>query len=410
MTDSIINLGVVGLGRAFSLMLPTFTRDNRFRLVAAATPGAPGRKAFEQDLGGRAYENVEGLCGDDEVTAVYVASPHEFHCEHIIQLAEAGKHLLVDKPLAVSESEAQQIVSVVERTGVVLVTGPSHSFDAPVLLARKLIESGEFGALKQIHAVYHTDFLYRPRRGAELDTEQGGGVIFSQGVHQVDVARFLAGGRIRSVHALTGAWDPKRPTEGAYSALVEFEEGAFAALTYNGYGRFPGDVLMEDISELGFAVDPASYGGARRRHQAGAEQSEAEQKRQRNLGFADTRALMNKTPISHEHFGLVIASCEGADIRLHPDGVEVFADTRRRIRLMPPGIPRREVMDELHAAVAKAVPPVHDARWGMASLEGAIAILESARSRAPVLLKHQCALASHWQSIYTEPEIFHHQQ
>ena len=74
-----------------------------------------------------------------------------------------------------------------------------------------------------INAFYYTDFLYRPRRPEELDTRVGGGVLFNQASHQVDVVRYLAGGRARSVRALTGDWDASRPTEGAYAALMTFE-------------------------------------------------------------------------------------------------------------------------------------------------------------------------------------------
>ncbi|NCV87281.1 MAG: gfo/Idh/MocA family oxidoreductase, partial [Oxalobacteraceae bacterium] len=106
--------------------------------------------------------------------------------------------------------------------GAHLLIGHSHSYNAPVLLARQLIASGRFGAVRMIHALQYTDFLYRPRRPGELDTAQGGGVIFSQAAHQVDVVRLLAGGLVERVSAVSGRWDPLRPTEGAYSALLSF--------------------------------------------------------------------------------------------------------------------------------------------------------------------------------------------
>src|SRR5438045_1377686 len=94
-----------------------------------------------------------------------------------------------------------------------------------------------------IHASYYTDFLYRPRRPEELDTARGGGVVFSQGAHQLDIVRLLGGGRVRSLRARTGAWDPKRATEGAYTAILDFDNGAFASITYSGYAHFDSDEL-----------------------------------------------------------------------------------------------------------------------------------------------------------------------
>ena len=75
-----------------------------------------------------------------------------------------------------------------------LVVGHSHSFDAPILRTRELIASGAFGAVRMINALNYTDFLYRPRRPEELDTAQGGGAVFNQAAHQVDIVRLLGGG------------------------------------------------------------------------------------------------------------------------------------------------------------------------------------------------------------------------
>lgn len=371
-------------------MLPTFTRDRRFELVAAATPGQIGRDAFVRDLGGRSYADMESLCGDPEVDAIYIASPHQFHCEHVELAAAAGKHCLLEKPVAITTEEADRIVEAVARSGIRLVVGPCHSFDTPVVRAGALIQSGSLGRLRQIQAINYTDFLYRPRRPEELDTRRGGGVIFSQGIHQIDIARFLAGGQATSVFAITGNWDPARPTEGAYSALVSFDSGAFATLTYNGYGRFDSDVLMHDYSELGFRKNPGEYGGARRRLHSESFDRESDLKRQRNLGFADTAQLSKRFPACHEHFGPIVASCERGDIRLYPDGLEVFDDAQRRfIAIEPPTIPRKEVMDELHDAIVNDAANPHNAEWGRASLEVALGMLESATCVEPVYLSRQ---------------------
>lgn len=393
--DRAIGLGVIGLGRGFTLMLPTFVRDGRFRLVAATTPGAEARAAFERDFGGRAHASLDGLLADPAVEAVYVASPHQFHCEHVCAATAAGRHVLVDKPLALTLDEGERMVAAARSAGVHVVVGPSHSFDAPVLKAREIIESGDVGRPRMIHAFNYTDFLYRPRRPEELDTARGGGVVFSQAVHQVDVTRWLAGGRATRVTALTGNWDPDRPTEGAYGALMEFEGGAFASLSYSGYGRFDSDEFMGWHGELGRRKDPADYGRARRALGRGLDAAaETARKRARNYGHVDSSHFVDAPlPDAHEHFGVVIVSCEAADLRLRPDGVEVFGDeTREFVALPPPAVPRIEVMDELHDAVTGTAPPLHSAAWGLASLEAAIAILSSARERAPVTLSKQVAV------------------
>jgi phthalate 4,5-cis-dihydrodiol dehydrogenase len=300
-----VGLAVVGLGRAFTLMLPTFGRDDRFRLAAATTPGAEAHLAFTAEFDAPTYENVEALCRDPDVEAVYVASPHQFHAEHVELAARAGKHILVEKPLAVTLAEGKAMVAAAKAAGVQMVVGPSHGFDAPVRRAREIIAGGTVGRLRMIHALNYTDFLYRPRRPEELDTAQGGGVVFSQAVHQVDVARLLGGGMVRTVRAITGNWDPARPTEGAYSLQLDFEDGAFASLTYSGYGRFDSDEFMGWRGELGQAKGPADYGKARRALGAAATAADEVALKRRRAYGRDGVGLSTESPppAAHEHFG-----------------------------------------------------------------------------------------------------------
>ncbi len=389
-TGNPVRVGVIGLGRGFVLMLPAFRADPRVRLVAACAPRAESREAFRVEFGGNAYEDLQRFVADPDVEAIYVATPHGLHCEHVIAAARAGKHVLVDKPLAISLDDARRMVEACREAGVHLVVGPSHSFDAPVATARRLIDSGAVGGVRMIHALNYTDFLYRPRRPEELKTELGGGVLFSQGVHQVDIVRLLAGGRGRSVMAMTGRWDPARPTEGAYCALLSFENGVTASLTYSGYAHFDSDEWMGWTGELGTEKDPAAYGGARRALAAVASpQEEARLKATRTYGAGD----MPKPATRHEHFGPIIISCDRADLRLTPEGVHVYGDTERHFAPAPAlRHPRAEVIDALVEAVRHDAPPAQTGAWGLASLEVCHAILTAAKTGEPVHLNHQTGL------------------
>ena len=166
MTSDPVRLGVAGLGRAFMLMVPTFDADSRVKLTAAAAPREESRNAFEKEYGGTGYAAIEDLCADPSVEAIYIATPHQMHVDHVLAAARAGKHILVEKPLAISMEDADKMVAAVREAGVHMIVGPSHSFDPPVDLAAQLIESGEFGQLRMIQALNYTDFLYRPRRPA----------------------------------------------------------------------------------------------------------------------------------------------------------------------------------------------------------------------------------------------------
>lgn len=386
-----LRLGVIGLGRAFTLMLPTLTRDPRVALVAASDPRSDARARFTSDFGAATYGTIEALCADPNVQAVYVASPHGFHTEHVRLAANAGKHILVEKPMALTLADGQAMIEAARAGGVHLLVGHSHSFDAPYLRARHLIAGGDFGAVRMISALNFTDFLYRPRRPEELDTAAGGGVVFSQAAHQIDVVRLLAGSPATTVRAVTGSWDPARPTEGAYMALLTFQDGAVASLTYSGYGRFDTDEFNGWTGELGQARDPDLYGAARIALAAvSTPEEETELKNRRAYGPAGSDVFRGSADLRHNHFGLIVVSCERADLRPMPDGVMVYGDAERRLDPIPrPTVPRAEVIDELYNAATGGVPPLHSGEWGLATLEICLAILRSAAQRREIALVHQ---------------------
>ena len=297
MTGTPRRWGVAGLGRAFTLMLPTFVADPRVRLCAAADPRAEARARFTADFDAPAYATVDELCADPAVDVVYVASPHQMHASHAIAAARHGKHVLVEKPMSLSLTDCTRMIDAASAAGVQLVVGHSHGFDAPIARARALIDTHTFGPVRMIHAFYYTDFMYRPRRPEELDTAQGGGAVWNQAAHQVDIVRLLAGGRATSVRALTGNWDAKRNTEGAYSALLTFEGGSFASLTYNGYGYFDSDEFCDWIGELGMRKSAGNHGVARRALRAAPDAAaEVALKNARNYGGSAYRSAAITDP------------------------------------------------------------------------------------------------------------------
>lgn len=308
-----------------------------------------------------------------------------------------GKHALVEKPMALSLEDCDAMIEAADKAKCVLIIGHSHSFDLPIARCAELIRSGTYGLLRMIHAMQYTDFLFRPRRAEELDTQKGGGVIFNQAPHHIDNIRLLGGGRVKSVRAITGQWDESRPTEDAYSALLTFENGAFASLTYSGYAHFDNDELTEWIGENGLPKDPAAYGIARAKLKNIAHrQDEHALKAAQNYGGKNySSPLHAATPSArwHQHFGLLIASCTHADLHPLPSRVMIYADDKRQSLDLPrPHVPRSEVIDELYAAIRDHVPPTHDGQWALATMEVCLALLHSARAQKDIYMTKQKAV------------------
>jgi len=153
MTEKKLRLGAAGLGRAFSLMLPTLVLDPRITIVAGADPRTEARALFEKDIGGRSYASVEELCADPEIDAVYISTPHQFHAANALAAAAHGKHILCEKPMALSAAECLEMIEAARKAKVHLLVGHSHSYDGPVQQARAMIETGDFGEVRMLHAL-----------------------------------------------------------------------------------------------------------------------------------------------------------------------------------------------------------------------------------------------------------------
>lgn len=379
-----IRLGIVGLGRGFMLTLPALRAHPHIRLAAAFDLRPESREHFASQFGAVAFESFDALIASRDIDAVYIATPHEFHAQQTIAALHAGKHVLVEKPMATSVADCMDMEAAARSTGRILVIGPSHGFDAPVQAAAELVKSGEFGAVRMVTAFNFTDFMFRPRRPEELDTARGGGVVYSQAAHQIDVVRRIVGRPVSSIRATAGNWDETRPSEGAYAAFMTFDDGACATLTYSGYAHYDSDELVGWISELGQVKDPNAYGDARRKLATLSPQDEIAAKISRAYGTQAGSALPPPAP-HHEHFGFVLVSCGRADLKLSPKGVAIYGDTERRfLDIAPPTLPRSEVLAEFIGAMHGEREAIHDGRWGVETMACCTALLESSATRSEI--------------------------
>ena len=255
-----LNVGVVGLGLAAAGVIPAMVAMPQVNLVAGADINPRALQAFQEQYGARVYSSIEALCDDPDVDTVWIATPNTCHCPHVILAAERGKHVIVEKPMAISLAEAARMIEAAEKHGVQLLCGGSRSSSAVVRKMRQVVATGALGRLRAMTTWSATDWMLRPRRPDELDVLQGGGVVYRQAPHQVDSVRLLAGGKVSSVRGITGQWmAPRHTAPGFFSALLECENGALATLVYSAYGYF----MASELFEPG-ASGPARSRSARR--------------------------------------------------------------------------------------------------------------------------------------------------
>jgi phthalate 4,5-cis-dihydrodiol dehydrogenase len=394
----LLRVAIAGLGQLGGDIAKSVVNFPALKLVAAADPRDGARTAFEATYGGRAYPTVKGLCTDPDVDAVFIATPSALHCEHVVMLAEHGKHVVLTKPMALTLEECDQMIEAVERKGVVLVYGTGGMPFRPSYLAmRRIIESGRLGRLRAITHFAFSDWMLRPREPHEVQVD--GGLLLNQGPHAVDAIRLLGGGMVRSLRGATVDMDLQgRPCAGFLSAFLEFQDGTPATLLYNGYGYLFGwefTPWADESSRLAALANSYKF----RRQLRGGKTNDSQIKEQSRFGAseaADFRIQRGQGIAQAEGWlpsddGTIIVHCERGAIRQSATGLWVYDDEGRHDEPLPPeagASPEANEIQELLRGIAGG-PVFRNGRWGKATLEVVLALAQSSDTRQEVLMKHQ---------------------
>ena len=397
-TGRTLRFGVVGIGNAGGGVLATMRKEPNVEVVAVADLRPHARQAFEHEFGGKAYASMEELCADPNVDAIWVATPNPLHMTHAVMAANAGKHVVVEKPLAVDLKEAQAMIDAADKNGVKLLSGHTRAFDPPVQAMARVVRSGEVGAIKAMNVLAFTNWMLRPRMPEEVDVNQGGGVGFRQAPHQIDTLRFLGGGLVRSVRGSLGTWmEGRMGAPGYYAAYLEFEDGTPATIAYNGYGYFMASELLPWEKEGG-ATSIERRTAVRKSLRDGTWDEQQAKDDGRFGGVAGAPQGVPATGNSARYLsdlGALIVTCERGVLRQSPNGIYVYNDDGVREELLMEadgGGASDPTLAEAYAGIIQGEPIFHDGHWGMATLEVQLALMESARERHEVMLSHQVAV------------------
>ncbi len=192
----------------------------------------------------RSYTDWRDMLADEEVQLLDNGGPNNVHAEPSIMAAQAGKHVLCEKPMARTPEEAKKMLDAVEKAGVKHMVAFNYRFVPAVRQIRKLIDSGALGRIYHWRAVYHQEWIM-PHYGTpklwRLDKNvAGSGAMGDLGAHIIDLAHYLVGD-VKSVSGMTKTFINERDIEGesgkwqvdvddAFVAALEFENGAIGSL------------------------------------------------------------------------------------------------------------------------------------------------------------------------------------
>jgi predicted dehydrogenase len=203
-------------------------------VMAFVEPYDITRAAREKEWGIKGYETLEALLANESIEAVSVCSPNAFHHGVTVAAAQAGLHVLCEKPLSMSLAECQQMIDAAKKAKVVLQTGHHLRSNLLVEKTKELIDSGQIGKvtfmrLRQAHDWGGNKAV---RESFGLLKNSGGGTLLDNGCHMMDLARHLGGDvrRVSGMMGTLGTWATKVEVEDTSVVQLEFANGILGSV------------------------------------------------------------------------------------------------------------------------------------------------------------------------------------
>ncbi len=223
-----IGWGMMGIGTHAELAMgPALNTAAGTKFAAVCSRSMDRAKAFAlKHSAERVYDSYEKMLEDPELDVVYIATPNSLHSSQTIQAAEAGKHVLCEKPMALTVAEADLMVQTCERNKVKLGVCFQNRYHPVHLEARRYIHSGAAGPIDVARAQFCRGRTRGYWQGWRNDPQMSGsGALLANGVHPVDLLRFLLSSEVEEVRALTDEDPPSRPVEDMVYVILKFENG-----------------------------------------------------------------------------------------------------------------------------------------------------------------------------------------
>ena len=343
-------------------MLEAAARHPRFEVRAVSDIRIRELPVSRLPTGVRIYHSLEEMLQDETVEVVHVATPTPLHFEDARSSLSSGRHVIVEKPMTSDEQTASLLVSEVTASGCALIVGHSRGFDPIARAMAELVAAGSVGHVGCFVSTQFTEWLRRPRRPDELDPEEGGGLLYRQVVHQLDVIRTVLGGDHLKVCCVRTRQDVVHATPGSYLAWLDSDSGVAVSLLVDGTGA----LLDKEARREPGAQESASAQKRRQNHDlvasilAGGTPTLGQEERDSAIVLGEKGSLVAKN--NRLQFNGA-AGTQTIDLSGYPDG-------------------RSSVLDEMYAAIVGTRPvQLHDAAWGLENIRTCGSIARAAMTQ-----------------------------
>ena len=231
-----VRVGIVGLGGIVNKHAGAIAALDDIEVVAVADLVDQARDAYMDRWGKvKGYRTHTELLQDDGVDAVAITLGHQLHHRLTIDACNAGKHVLVEKPMAINPQQCSEMIAAASLNHVKLMVGLSQHFYGTSLKARQIMDSGELGALMSVVCYMSKNWNYNRRRPQYRNRYHGGGMWLTNGVHVVDRLLWLMGTQARSVSAVLGTRAHYQASDDTATALIRGKNGVGGVAIACGY-------------------------------------------------------------------------------------------------------------------------------------------------------------------------------
>ncbi len=220
-----LRAGVIGVGTFGSMHARVYAEMESADLVAVADIQAERTQHFASQYGARGYTDYDELLEKEDLDIVSICTSDELHLKPVLAAAAAGKHILVEKPLAINVSDCDIMIQAAESAGVKLMVGQILRFDPRYYVARQAIADGQIGTPVHIFARRNNLLTSALRLGDHTS------VLFFLGVHDIDFINWCVESKVERVYAESVVRTfPEKNIADSYLALIKFQDGTIASL------------------------------------------------------------------------------------------------------------------------------------------------------------------------------------
>jgi predicted dehydrogenase len=229
------NVGLVGCGAVADWHADRGYAElgNLVRLAAVCDTRRDRAEALAGRYDARPYTDLAAMLADSSIQGVDLCVPHHLHAPLALQALAAGKHVLVEKPIATTVEDAERMVALAAERGLTLCVSEQYPFSPPFCKAREMVQAGEIGKLVTIrtHRVGYLEGIWMRDGWRQNAKVAGGGMLLDQGCHYTSIARMLAG-EVESVAAFSANTRADWIGEDTATLILRFTSGLIGEALY----------------------------------------------------------------------------------------------------------------------------------------------------------------------------------